>query len=111
MIDQNYRCIIHRFSHIKLREGDYSECLQILHDSYDFFIQNGWNYLGGILLEIYYGCMEKTQSTNFEEILSTCLKLLSCLVANHTDINSFRLINNKLQIKNCLTELKSMQIS
>ena len=55
--------------------------------------------------------MEKTQSTNFEEILSTCLKLLSCLVANHTDINSFRLINNKLQIKNCLTELKSMQIS
>ena len=29
----------------------------------------------------------ETQSTNFEEILSTCLKLLSCLVANHTDIN------------------------
>lgn len=91
---------------LNYEKGDYSECLEILHDSYDFFIQNGWNYLGGILLEIYYGCMEKTQSTNFEEILSTCLKLLSCLVANHTDINSFRLINNKLQIKKLFDKIE-----
>lgn len=91
---------------LNYEKGNYSECLEILRDSYDFFIQNGWNYLGGILLEIYYGCIEKTKSTNYEEILSTCLKLLSCLEGNHTDINSFRLINNKLQIKKLFDRIK-----
>ncbi|KAG7661700.1 TRS130 [[Candida] subhashii] len=84
---------------LNYEKQNYTQCLEILKDSYDFFISNGWNFLGGILLEIYIGCLEKVKPQESDEVLATCLKLFSCLVKSKSGINSYGLIKTKEQIE------------
>ncbi|EGW35736.1 uncharacterized protein SPAPADRAFT_147315 [Spathaspora passalidarum NRRL Y-27907] len=97
---------------LNYEKGNYEECLEILRGSYDFFIANGWNYLGGILLEIYNGCIEKLNRNYDEEILTTCLKLATCLVdsTNQTGINSYGLIKNKSQVNKLFSKINEYSL-
>ncbi|RCK56407.1 hypothetical protein Cantr_05921 [Candida viswanathii] len=95
---------------LNYEKGNYSECLQILKDSHEFFIQNGWNFLGGILLEIYYECVQKIEPQDNDEVLTTCLRILSVLVTNQIDINSFRLIKNKSLIEKLFQKVEEYSL-
>ncbi|CAK7918910.1 hypothetical protein CAAN3_25S01046 [[Candida] anglica] len=83
---------------IKLYRGKYQEALDILEDSYDFFIRNGWMFMGGILLEAYLKCIEKVTITDERNllILNTCLTLLANLNNGRRDtgINNYSLVKN-----------------
>lgn len=65
---------------LNYKRQNHTEALNILQNSYEFFIQNGWNFMGGILLEIYLDCVEKTKSGDDKHILTTCLRLFSNLI-------------------------------
>ncbi|RLV90292.1 Protein CAJ1 [Spathaspora sp. JA1] len=100
---------------LNYEKGDYKQCLEILQGSYDFFIANGWNYLGGILLEIYNGCIEKLNLEGGkynDEILTTCLKLSTCLVntSNQIGINSYGLIKDKSQIDKLFSKINEYSL-
>lgn len=96
---------------LNYEKENYCECLQILKDSHEFFIQNGWNFLGGILLEIYYECVLKIEPQDKDEILTTSLRILAVLVTNQVDINSFRLIKNKSQIEKLFKKVDEYSLS
>lgn len=81
--------------------GNYQESLNILQDSYDFFINNSWNFMGGILLEIYLNCIEKLDQSDSSLISLTCLRLFSNLVNSKNGkfgINNYKLIKPKIKI-------------
>lgn len=61
---------------INYKRGKYSETLGILQNSYEFFIENGWKYMGGTLLEIYLDCIEHVDHDK-EHVLQTCMKLFA----------------------------------
>ncbi|CAH2355597.1 trafficking protein particle complex II-specific subunit 130 [[Candida] railenensis] len=92
---------------VKYYQKNYSEALQILEDSSEFFINNGWNFMGGLLLEAYLSCIEnlspKNSSNEAREsrnrlICMTCLNLLSNLrtgeILASTGINNYNLIKS-----------------
>lgn len=93
--------------------GNYQECLDTLQNSYDYFIMNSWNFLGGILLEIYLGCVEKlncksdASEASSGEILKTCLNLLACLVKRNTSIgiNSYKLVRDEKYVAQLFTKI------
>lgn len=81
--------------------GNYQESLNILQDSYEFFINNSWNFMGGILLEIYLNCTEKLDQSDYSLISLTCLRLFSNLVNPKNGkygINNYKLIKPKVKI-------------
>ncbi|CAI5759171.1 unnamed protein product [Candida verbasci] len=90
-------------------KANYQQCLDILDNSYDFFIDNGWKFLGGILLEIYLKCIEETNPENTDEILKTCLKLLSILNSN-SNFNAIRLIKDKSQVEKLYTKINQYSL-
>ncbi|ODV81429.1 uncharacterized protein CANTADRAFT_58354 [Suhomyces tanzawaensis NRRL Y-17324] len=85
------------------QKGKYQESLDILQNSHDFFILNGWNFMGGVLLEVYLDCIEKLASKDHDLILLTSLKLFSSLINNNTTqncgINNYKLIKKNEQIQ------------
>ena len=81
--------------------GNYQESLNILQDAYEFFINNSWNFMGGILLEIYLNCTEKLDQSDYSLISLTCLRLFSNLVNPKNGkygINNYKLIKPKVKI-------------
>lgn len=83
------------------RRKQYKEALDILLNSYEYFIQNGWNFMGGVLLEIYLECIQKLEVSDHEHLLKTNLKLFATLKSNRVSsgINSYDLIKNRKQKK------------
>lgn len=82
------------------RRKEYKEAFDILLSSHDYFIQHGWKFMGGMLLEIYLECLENLDVTDHEELLMTHLKLFASLKttrATETGINSYGLIKNERQ--------------
>lgn len=79
----------------------YQEALKILLVSYDYFIQNGWNFMGGALLEIYLECIEKSDAFDHEHILKTNLKLFGTLRETDTlnGINHYSLLKTREQCR------------
>lgn len=82
---------------LNYHKGKYQEALNVLQDTYDFFIINGWSFMGAVLLEIYMDCIERLQPEDHELILITCLKLFASLhldivSENNFGINNYRLI-------------------
>ncbi|KAI5964941.1 TRS130 [Candida margitis] len=101
---------------LNYNQGNYQECLDTLQNSYDYFIMNSWNFLGGILLEIYLGCVEKLghdggdgdrDLDEQEEVLKTCLNLLSCLVksTDSVGINSYKLVRDSNHVAKIFTKI------
>lgn len=93
---------------LNYKRGNYAEALNILQDSYEFFIQNGWNFMGGILLEIYLECIEKIQNTAASLILTTCLKLFSNLTNkdnNKVGINNYGRTKKQTQVKSLFEKI------
>lgn len=72
---------------INYKRNNYQKCLEILNNAYEFLIDNGWNYMGGVLLTIYIECLEKTNSNTTKSYI----KLLSNLSKSFDkiDINKF----------------------
>lgn len=64
---------------LNYQNGKYEEAYEVLQNLCDFFIQKGWSFLGGILLEIYLDCVEKLHPDNHELIVVTCLKVLASI--------------------------------
>lgn len=72
---------------VKFYTRDYREALAILEGSAQFFIENGWNYMGGIILEAYLKCIETPLLVDSEQrhhtegeirsIVTICLELLA----------------------------------
>lgn len=82
------------------KEKRYQEALDILMISYDYFILNGWNFMGGALLEIYLECIQKLDTVDHEHILKTNLKLFGALKENvnfNRGINHYSLLKNRRQ--------------
>lgn len=93
---------------LNYKRGNFSEAFNILQNSYEFFIQNGWKYMGGILLEIYLDCIEHDPKDK-KQILTTCLKLFSVLIHNDSlhGINNYALTKNTQQIANIFDKILS----
>jgi hypothetical protein len=88
---------------LNYQKGSYQESINILQDSFDFFILNGWNFMGGVLLEIYLDCIERLSPDNHLLILNTCIKLFANLINNNVNsiqigINSYNSLKKKNQI-------------
>lgn len=81
---------------LSYRRKKYAEALEILLTSHDYFIENGWNFMGGALLEIYLECIQKLNTVGHDEILQTNLKLLAALKGafTTTGINNYNLIRS-----------------
>ncbi|KAL7662542.1 TRAPP II complex TRAPPC10 C-terminal domain-containing protein [[Candida] zeylanoides] len=72
---------------VKYYTKNYREALAILEGSAQFFIENGWNYMGGIILEAYLKCIETPLLVDYEQrhhtegegrsIVTVCLELLA----------------------------------
>ncbi|KAI5965910.1 TRS130 [Candida pseudojiufengensis] len=89
---------------------NFEECLNTLQNSFEYFIENDWNFLGGILLEIYLGCIENlNDKQNDKEILINCVNLLECLVKNQNsiDINSYQKIKSIKQIQKIFEKIET----
>lgn len=70
---------------------NYVECLNILQNSYQFYIDGGWNYLGNLLLEIYIDCLEKVKGRP-EVLINSYIKLLTNFNLGHNkvDVNKLK---------------------
>lgn len=85
---------------LHFKKKQYEEALEILLTSHDYFIENGWNFMGGALLEIHLECIKKVSSYSHEDILKTYLKLLTTLKNNYNakcGINNYNLVKDKIQ--------------
>ena len=98
--------------HFKKRE--YKEALDILQTSYDYFIENGWNYLGGVLLEVFLECILHVKPENSTELMNTTLELFVSLndcKGAPLGINDYNLIKNKSERLKLFHRLKSISES
>ncbi|CCE79995.1 Piso0_003089 [Millerozyma farinosa CBS 7064] len=86
---------------------NYEKSLTILQDSYDYFVKNSWNFMGGVLLEIYLKCVELVESKEHGLLLKTCLNLFSLYLKNKNTIgiNNYRLLKNENHIESLYKEI------
>lgn len=89
---------------LNYHKGNYEAAIDIIHNSYQYFIESGWTFLGGVLLEVYLHCILKVNPDNHVMLLDICLKLLASIPSSSTSgkvvgINSYQLIKKKPQIK------------
>lgn len=61
------------------KKGDFKQAYEVLQTSYEYFIENGWSFMGGLLLEIYIHCLEQQDTKDDMHTLETNIKLLSTL--------------------------------
>lgn len=75
------------------KRKNYRQAFDILLNSYDYFIENGWTFLGGMLLEVYLGCVEHLEISDHLHLVKTSLKLISILKRNRINscINNFHI--------------------
>lgn len=80
---------------------NYEKSLTILQDSYDYFVKNSWNFMGGVLLEIYLKCVELVESKEHGLLLKTCLNIFALYLKNKNTIgiNNYRLLKNENHIE------------
>lgn len=77
------------------KKQDFKQAYEILLNSYEYFIENGWSFMGGLLLEIYINCLEKLDSGDHLHILDTNMKLLSTFkeeASKVSDINKYNIV-------------------
>lgn len=86
---------------LNYQRKNYKESLNILQDSYRFFISNGWTFMGGILLEIYIDCVEKLDINNDSLYFLTYFELFSNLSfnSNKVDINNYKLTKSSNKVE------------
>ncbi|KAK6200984.1 trafficking protein particle complex subunit 10 [Scheffersomyces amazonensis] len=100
---------------LKYQREEFLESLEILEESFEVYISNGWNYMGSFLLDVYLNCLNKTRSDDYQGMIFTGLRLLSCLKANtytQIGINNYSLLmhSKKLEgligniLHNCLSQ-------
>lgn len=78
------------------KQGNYGEAFEVLSNSYEYFSSNGWNLIGGALLETYCRCAEKLDFENSDRILDSFIVLLQtlCSISPLGGINHFGIIKN-----------------
>lgn len=85
------------------KKGNYQQAYDVLLTSYEYFIENGWSFMGGMLLEIYIHCLEKLETKDEMHILDTNLKLLATLkheTSSVGGINRYEIVkSNELKKK------------
>lgn len=82
------------------RREEYKDAYEILLTSYEYFIQHGWKFMGGMLLEMYLKCLEKFELGDNRKLLISHLKLFSLLKTANTSglgINNHGLIRPEKQ--------------
>lgn len=89
---------------LNYHKGNYEAAIDIIHNSYQYFIERGWTFLGGVLLEVYLHCIQKVNPDNHVMLLDILLKLLASIPSNSTGgivvgINSYQLIKKNPQIE------------
>ncbi|OBA19924.1 hypothetical protein METBIDRAFT_32947 [Metschnikowia bicuspidata var. bicuspidata NRRL YB-4993] len=90
------------------RKGKYKQALEILQNSYEYFIRNGWNYVGGMVLEIFQDCIQHVNPEKKEQIFDTTLKLLASLHNENgtpRGINDYNLVKTKNERMKLFNEL------
>lgn len=95
---------------LNYQKGNYEKSLSILQNSFDFFINNGWNFIGGALLDIYLDCVKRNAIKDSELILVSNLKLLSVLSNKRIryGVNNYKLIKDKDRIKSLFNSTKEV---
>jgi tetratricopeptide (TPR) repeat protein len=102
---------------LNYQKENYDEALMILQESFDFFIESGWNFMGGYLLEIYISCVEKSNLKDFKLLTIANLKLLANLcetkVSECVGINNFGIVKQQIQLESILKKIEdtAMQMS
>lgn len=82
--------------------GNYKKCLDILQDSFTFYIKEGWIFMGTALEEIYLDCIEKVNFDGEEEIVMAYLDFFSNLALCKDNIkltNNYRIIRTDSEMK------------
>lgn len=90
------------------RKGNFQQAYEVLLTSYEYFIENGWNFMGGMLLEIYINCLEKLDTKDNMHVLDTNIKLLSTLKHENSrigGINKYDIVKTAKQRKQLLEHI------
>lgn len=91
---------------LNYQKKNYEEALIILQESYDFFISNGWNYMGGFLLEVYLDCLTQSSIKDYKLLTSTFLKLFTNVSGNDLiGISNYGIIKQKSQLESLLQKV------
>jgi len=95
---------------LNYQRENYDEALMILQESFDFFIESGWNFMGGYLLEMYISCVEKSNLKDFKLLTISNLKLLANLcetrASENVGINNFGIVKQKSQLESTLKNIE-----
>lgn len=85
---------------LHFKRGEYQDALEILQNSYDYYLQNGWGFMGATFLELYLECVSKLESQDHQHIVSMGLKLFAALKHDEgvvAGINSYSLVKSDNQ--------------
>lgn len=82
---------------------NYEAAIDIIQNSSLYFIESGWSFLGGMLLEIYLYCIQTVKPDNYLTRLDICFKLIASIPSNTFNgkvvgINSYQLIKKSAQV-------------
>ncbi|KAK6461860.1 trafficking protein particle complex subunit 10 [Scheffersomyces coipomensis] len=94
---------------LKYQRGDYEEALNIIEESFDVYISNGWSFMGSFLLDVYLQCLLKVESSDSQRKIFTGLKLISCLkvgTAGQVGINNYSLLMNPEKVESLFQSIK-----
>lgn len=85
---------------LNYQKKNYEAAIEIIHNSYQYFIQSGWNFLGGVLLEVYLHSIQAVNPDDYEKILATSLRLLATIPSGDktVGINTYQLIKKLAQV-------------
>lgn len=98
---------------LNYKNGNYKQAFEVLQTSYDYFIENGWNFMGGLLLEIYIKCLEKLDFEDQSHIFETHVKLLAALKHNTResgDINKYDIAKSRHQREKIFQDLLEISL-
>lgn len=91
---------------LHFKKEQYTEALEILSQLYEYFLECGWNFMGGAMLDVYLTCLEKAQAQeknqekSTQHLLATSLKLFYTLKSYptvETGINSYSRVSLKMK--------------
>lgn len=88
------------------KRGNYRLAFDVLQDSYEFFIEHKWNFMGGMLLEIYIHCKEKLGDYSASDLITPNIQLLSLLSdskLSQGNINCYRITKSPKQVEEILS--------
>lgn len=101
---------------IHYKKGEFHDAQNILASTYEHYLSNGWSMIGGIILETYLNCVQKSNSSDPEKIIVLYFKLFLLLKTNSLeDVDgvrfSYKSIKSNKECETILEELCQISMS